>query len=447
LDKLLPLGIKTKEILKKVAMLEAPSGGAAMEIYSDWPVIWAEGKGAEITDVEGNKYIDLTGGFSVANIGYCHPAVIEAITKQVKKLTHCRSRSINLSRVELLEILAKIVPGENKKIHFATGGTEAVEIALKLVELYTNKHGVISFYGSWHGRTYASLSISSLKEAKHGIRQLLPEVTFVPYAYCYRCPMKLEYPSCSLACISLIENLLEDPMTGSANIVAMIVEPIQGYGGHIVPPVDFIRELRRICDEYNIILITDEIYTGFGRAGKMFAVEHFNIMPDIQIVGKGLTGCLPLSAVIGNSEIMDAGYGRYHSMTFQANPISCAVAIANLKVIQESNLVQASAEKGEYFMRRLRELSETYEIIGDIRGKGLMIGIELVDNRRTKKPAFKKTKDLILSACRLGLLVDVAGRKNVVRLTPPLVITKEQIDKAVEIFEVCFRKLKSNSAN
>jgi 4-aminobutyrate aminotransferase-like enzyme len=311
-----------------------------------------------------------------------------------------------------------------------------------MVKLHTKHQEVLTFCGSWHGRTHATLSLSGMKDAKQGVYPLVPGAVFVPYPYCYRCPLRLEYPDCGLCCIDLVETAVRDSMSGSAEIAAMIVEPIQGYGGHIVPPDEFLSSLRKICDENNLVLIIDEIYTGFGRTGKMFAVEHYDIIPDIHIMGKGMTSCFPFSAVVGRSEIMDAGRGTVHSMTFQANPVLCAAAIASLKILQEEKLVESSAEKGRYFMKRLNELAEANEVIGDVRGKGLLIGVELVENRRTKEPALKKTEELRLSAARRGVIVDVAARSNILRITPPLVITHEQIDKAMNGLEAALRSLK-----
>jgi 4-aminobutyrate aminotransferase-like enzyme len=338
-------------------------------------------------------------------------------------------------------MLSKQTPGQKKKIHFATGGAEAVEVALKLAKLYTKRHEIISFYGGWHGRTHATLALSGLKEVKQGSYPLLPGVVFLPYPYCYRCPLKLEYSSCSMACVGLVESAIEDPLSGNADVGAIIIEPIQGYGGHIVPPDEFLPSVQKICQKNNVLLIADEIYTGFGRTGKMFAVEHWGIIPDLHVLGKGLTGCLPLSVVVGRNEIMDASQGIIHSMTFQANPISCAAAIANLEIIQEMNLVEASAKNGRYFMKRLSELAETHQIIGDVRGKGLLIGVELVEDRTSKKTAIKKTRDLILYANKKGIIVDVAARPNILRVTPPLVITRKQIDSSVEVLDEALKRL------
>ncbi len=441
--KLVSPGPRTKEILDKIAKYEAPSSGAPSEKESEWPMVWAEGEGAEIRDLEGNEYIDLTAGFSAANTGYSHPKLAEAIYEQAKRLTDSKSRTPTVQRATLLEMLYKITPGKNKKIHFATGGAEANEVALKLVKLYNKKSEVVCFYGSWHGRTHATLAITGSRRAKEGVYPLPAGAVFVPYAYCYRCPLKLKYPECGVACLDLIENAVKDPLSGHADIGAMIVEPIQGMGGHAVPPKKFIQGLRKICDENNLVMIADEIYTGFGRTGKMFAVEHFDVLPDLHVMGKGLTGALPFSAIVGKTAIMDSGQGKLHSMTFQAYPLACAAAIATIEIIQEERLVEGSGRKGAYFMRRLMELAERYDLIGEVRGRGLLIGVELVESRRTKAPADKKTRQILLFAARNGVIVDVGARTNVLRITPPLVISMDQIDRVVDALEAGFKSLKN----
>jgi len=400
------------------------------------PIVVVDGKGATVRDMDGKEYIDCYAGISVVNAGHCHPRIVQAVKDQADRLIHCCSYIYHtVPAAELASRLAEIAPGRLEKTFFGNSGAEANECALKVVKKYTKRHEIIALECSFHGRTIGTLSVTGQAGRKrYDMGPYLSGVSFAPAPYCYRCPFQEEYPSCDLTCARRLEDIID--FHSSNNVAALIAEPVLGEGGVIVPPDGYFRAIKDILDAHNILLIADEVQSGFGRTGKMFAAEHYGVEPDIMTLGKAIAGGLPLSACLARAEIGDAFELGDHLSTFGGNPISCAAAIANLEIFREERLVDAAEEKGRYLIAELEEMKGRHELIGDVRGRGLMIGVELVKDRRTKIPATEEAFTVKERAMEQGVLLGYGGvRRNTVRFQPPLVITREQIDKALTVFE------------
>jgi 4-aminobutyrate aminotransferase len=326
------------------------------------------------------------------------------------------------------------------KYFFASGGTEANEASIKIARHHTKKHMFIGFMGGFHGRTAGTMPFSSSAPAqRRHFYPLMPGVTLAPYAYCYRCPFKLEYPDCNLWCVDFIEKWLFKRFVPPENTVGFLFEPIQGENGYVVPPPDFFQRLKKLADQYNLLMIDDEIQVGMGRTGKFLAIEHWNVIPDIISLGKGIAGGIPLSIAAARSEVLDLIPGA-HCTTTGGNPVACAAAQATLDVLFKEKLMDRSSELGDYTIKRLKEMQERYDVIGDVRGMGLAIAIELVKSRKTKEPIPDAAKDLIGRMFKNGVVM-VTGGVSSVRIAPPLVISKGFMDAGLEIFEGVVRQI------
>ena len=406
------------------------------------PVVVDEAKGAIIKDVHGKEYIDCFAGISVVNLGHCHPEVIEAAVNQAKKLVHACSYVYYIPVVaDLAEKLAEITPPRLQKTFFGNSGAEAVECAIKLARKFTKKYELIALMCSFHGRTLGTLSVTGqARRRKYDMGPYLPGVAFAYPPYCYRCSFGKTYPDCDLLCARSIRDVID--YCTSKGVAAFIAEPILGEGGIIPPPPEYFKIVKETLDEYGILFIADEVQTGFSRTGKLFAVEHYGVEPDIMTLAKGIADGFPISACIAREDIGNAFEPGDHLSTFGGNPVSAAAALANINVMLRDRLPDQVAEKGEYIMKRLDEMKEQYPIIGDVRGKGLMIGIELVKDQKKKTPAVEEVRK-IRDLCReKGLLVGSGGVKGcVLRIQPPLVIEKEQIDKALNILEESLKEV------
>jgi 4-aminobutyrate aminotransferase/(S)-3-amino-2-methylpropionate transaminase len=409
------------------------------------PLVLVEGKNALLKDINGKEYIDCFSGISVVNVGHCHPKVVEAAKKQLDKLIHCSGVYHSVPQTLLAEKLALITPRDLKKIFFCNSGAEAVEGAIKLTKKYALKRGraglsVIALQGSFHGRTALALTLTGQKKYKVGLATFAdyPGVVHAPTPYCYRCNYK--YPDCGIACACFLEDILE--LSTAGDVAALIAEPILGEGGVIVPPKEYWETVPKICRDHDIPLIIDEVQTGFGRTGAMFASEHWDIQPDIMTMAKGLGGGMPIGAFIAKDEIAAAFDPGDHFSTFGGNPVSCAAALANISVLIDEKFPEKVMELGEYTIKRLREIAEKREVIGDVRGKGLMIGVELVKDRTKNTPdpeAANKIRDKMRER---GVLIGVGGiKKCTLRLQPCLTITREQMDKVLEILESALKKV------
>jgi len=428
---------RAKEIMDKAGRYLITSMVSRIE-----PVVISEANGAVIKDVAGKEYIDCFAGISVVNSGHCQPEVLEAAISQAKRLVHACSYLYYIPQVvELAEKLAEIAPAPLQKTFFGNSGAEAVECAMKLARKYTKRYELIALMCSFHGRTLGTLSITGQSgRRKFDMGPYLPGIAFAYPPYCYRCPFEKEYPECDLLCARRILDTIE--YSTGKGIAAFIAEPVMGEGGIIPPPPEYFKTVKKTLDEYGILFVADEVQTGFGRTGKLFAIEHYGVAPDIMTLAKGIADGFPLSACITRQDIGDSFEPGDHLSTFGGNPVSAAAALANINLMLREKLPEQAAEKGNYIMKRLNEMKENYDIIGDVRGKGLMIGVELVKDRKKKTPAKDETRKLVELARERGLLIGSGGVKGcVLRLQPPLVIEKEQIDKALDLLETIMNEV------
>jgi 4-aminobutyrate aminotransferase len=408
------------------------------------PVVIARAQGATITDVEGKNYIDCFSGIAVINAGHCNEKVIEAAKAQMEKLVHCCSYVYySQPTADLAEKLAQITPGKLQKTFFANSGAEAIEGGLRLAKQFTGKTEFIALQASFHGRSYATLSVTGNNARKRRGGPYMVGCTFLPAPYCYRCFFELEYPKCHLRCARALEDIIT--FNTYDNVAAFIAEPLLGEGGIITPPDDYFLEIDKILKKHEILLLVDEVQTGFCRTGKMFGIEHFGVEPDIMAMAKGIADGFPLSAFIAREKIADSFKPGDHLSTFGGNPVSCAASLANIEFMLENKLDTQALEKGEFLKKELEKLAKSHKLIGEIRGKGLMIGIELI--RDSQKTPANTESNKIRDICReLGLLLGLGGvYGNVLRIQPPLVITKEELLELVKILDLAFENLAAMS--
>lgn len=397
------------------------------------PLVAAEARGVVVKDVDGNTYIDMTSGIGVTNTGHCHPKVVQAIKQQVEKLIHLPGTDFYTEKqVELAEKLFKLTPGNfEKRVFFTNSGTESIECAMKTLRWHTTKPLFLGFIGAFHGRSLGALSLTCSKRVQRERFSPLLPVVHAPYPYCYRCPFKLELPECDYWCVDYIEEILFQSVCPPGDLAGVVIEPIQGEAGYIVPPPKYFQRLTQLLQKYGLHIVVDEIQTGFGRTGRMFASEHWGLTPDIITLAKALAAGVPMGACVARKELMDWGPGA-HGTTYGGSVVAAAAAIANLEVIQEENLVENARIVGEHILAILREEGLDLPIVGDVRGKGLMIGVELVKDKKTKAYATKERDAVIGKAFRRGVLLLPAG-SSTIRLAPPLVITEEEAETGVNI--------------
>jgi len=427
----------TEEIIKKAEKYLITSMVPKIE-----PVVVSEANGAVVKDVAGREYIDCFAGISVVNAGHCRQEIVDAAINQAKKLVHACSYVYYIPpTVKLAEKLAEITPPHLQKTFFGNSGAEAIECAIKLARKFTKKYELIGLMCSFHGRTIGTLSVTGQSgRRKYDMGPYLPGISFAYPPYCYRCPFEKEYPDCDVLCARTVRDVVE--YCTSKGVAAFIAEPVMGEGGIIPPPPEYFKIIKEILDEYGILFIADEVQSGFGRTGKLFAIEHYGVEPDMMTLAKGIANGFPISACVARADIGDSFEPGDHLSTFGGNPVSAAAALANINVMLREKLPEKAAEKGEYVMKRLNEMKEEHEIIGDVRGKGLMIGVELVKDREKKIPAKEETRKIRDLAREKGLLIGSGGVKGcVLRIQPPLVIEKEQIDKALNILEESIKEV------
>ena len=436
--KITPPGPRARAIVERDGAVVSPSYPRCA------PFVMARGEGAVVEDVDGNVYLDFCAGIAVAATGHSHPDVVRAITEQASMFLHISTDYYHEPQVALGELLAEIAPiGDRARTFFSNSGTEAVEAAIKLARYHTKRFNIIAFLGSFHGRTLGSLAMTSSRTVqRRGFGPMAPGVFHAPYANPYRCPIGASDPeSCARECLGYIERQILTHLVSPDEVAAILVEPIQGEGGYVVPPPEFLQGLAAIAAQHGMLFIVDEVQSGIGRTGKMFAIEHAGVQPDIIIAAKGIASGLPMGVTIAREDVMDWPVGA-HSNTFGGNPVACAAAMATLKLVRDG-LMQNAANVGQFLQKALEGLAERHRLIGDVRGCGLMIGIELVRNRQTKERAGTERDALVMAAFRRGLLVLAAGA-NTVRLSPPLVITKAQAQTAVTILDEALAEV-SNS--
>ena len=400
-----------------------------------YPLAVKRGEGLALEDMDGNVYLDFTAGIAVCATGHCHPRVVAAIQKQAAELLHiCGADFYYPPLKDLAQKLAQIAPGPSaKRVLFTNSGAEAIEAAIKVARYHTRRQHIIAFYGAFHGRTMGALSLTASKvNQRRRFEPLMPEVTHVGYGNCYRCPYNLRYGTCGIGCVSQFEEKLFRTTLPPEEVAAIIVEPIQGEGGYVVPPPEYHPRLKALCEKHGILFVADEVQSGIGRTGKMFAIEHWGVEPDIVCTAKGLASGLPLGAMIAKDEIMDWPPGA-HASTFGGNPVACVAALETIALVEEG-LMENATSVGNLLMERLRSLQSRHPLIGDVRGKGLMIGIDLVQDRTLKTPA-PVERDAILQKCFARGLVLLGCGENSIRLCPALVVTPAEAETAVEILE------------
>ncbi len=403
-------------------------------VASVTPVVFESAEGALVFDEDGRKYIDCFAGISVTCAGHSNPEVIEAAKAQLEKYVHCCSYVYyNKPMADLAETLARITPGRLKKSFFANSGAEAIEGAMRMIKTYTGKREFIALQASFHGRSYATLSITGNSARKKRAGPYMSGVSFAPAPYCYRCPFNLKPETCGMRCAEYLDDIIK--FNTYNDVAAFIAEPIMGEGGIIPPPQPYFEKVKEVLDQYNILLFVDEVQTGFARTGKMFAIEHYEVEPDVMALAKGIANGFPLSAFIAPDEIADAFQPGEHLTTFGGNAISCAASLATINFLEREKIADKAAEKEKLVKERLERIKEEHPIIGDVRGRGLMIGVELVKDD-AKTPAVDEAKAVRKSCLEKGLLIGVGGVwANVLRIQPPLVITDDQLDEALDIIE------------
>lgn len=437
LIKVLPPGPKSKEYLDYQSLHES----TAVSYPKGMPMAIRRAKGATVEDVDGNLYIDFFGGAGVMNVGHSNPEVIEAASEQLVDLTHSLDIP-NPARKTLVETLLSLLPESLNKLFFGgPTGSDAIEVAMKLAKYNTRRIPMIAFEGAYHGMSAGALSLSSGLGFKEDFLPLVPEVHFVPYAYCYRCVLGKKPETCDLDCAKYLEHILEDPHSGVGQPAAVIVEAIQGEGGSIVPPDEFLPEIREICDKHDVLMIVDEVQAGLCRTGKMFAFEHTGTVPDIVTMSKGLGGAgFPISSVAYKGKLDTWPQGK-HIGTFRGNVIAYAAGNAALNFMVKNNLADYALGLGNSMLTWLKEIEKESKIVGEARGRGLMLGAELVKDKDSKEPAPELARRVRAFCHRHGLMLEIGGHySNVARFLPPLVLTEELALKGIEIFEDAIRE-------
>lgn len=423
-----PAGKRTKEIIDRdcdviSACLSRP-----------YPLVIESAKGAVITDVEGKTYIDFVAGIAVMNVGHSNPAVSAAIRDQLEKMAHCGFPDFFAEPpVKLAEKLRQMTGYD--RVFLCNSGTESVEAAIKLSMWKSRRQGLVGFYGAFHGRTLGSLSLTCSK-IRHKEHFPALRAVHTHYAYCYRCPLNLEYPDCGIECVHQIETVIFKRELSPDDTAAIVVEPVQGEGGYIVPPPEFHRKIRQICDDNNVLMVADEVQAGCYRTGTFMAMEHFGIRADVVCMAKALGGGLPLGAMLSSSQIMDWPPGT-HSNTFGGNLLASASSLAALNFMEHEDLGKRAGKTGEHMMKRLREMMTRYPVIGDVRGLGLMIGVELVKSDGSVDPAVRDRT--VVEGFKEGIVLLGCG-DSTIRFSPPLIIAEEEADTGLDRFEAALKR-------
>ena len=425
---------KSQEIVRRDRKVIAPGSRAHY-----LPLAIKRGRGATFEDLDGNHYIDFFSSAAVLNTGHSHPKVVEAVRAQLSEYLHFSTDYMYAEpQIKLAEELIRITPvNYEKKVLFGHSGSDAVDGAIKLARAHTKRPIIISFIGAYHGSTYGAISVSAISlNMKRSIGPLLPDTRYMPYPDCYRCQLGLESTYCQLDCMAYLETALKTYIPPD-EVAAIIMEPIAGDIGFIEPPQAYMEALQALCRKHGILLIVDEIQQGMGRTGKWFAFEHFGIEPDIIVLGKALGSGLPISAVVARAEYFDALIEPAHLFTLQGNSVCSSAAIATIATIEEEDLIAKAAEMGEYFIARFNEMKLKYPVIGDVRGRGLSIGVELVKDELTKERDPVAAPKIVYECWQKGVVM-IYLNTNILRIQPPLVITKAEADKALDIMDQAF---------
>jgi 4-aminobutyrate aminotransferase len=417
------------------AIIERDERVMSQNYRKDYPLVAERGYGAVVEDPDGNRYLDFAAGIAVVATGHSHPAVVAAIKEQADRFLHmCATDFYYENVVALAESFARRAPGPGPwRVFFANSGAEVVEGAIKLARLRTGRQKIVAFYGAFHGRTYGAMSLTASKPVqRRGYAPFVPEVAHTHYAYCYRCPVNREPSSCHVECLDLLTETMFGTTIDPAEIAAVIVEPVQGEGGYVVPHPGFLPRLRELTRRHGILLIADEVQCGMGRTGRFFASEHFGLEPDVLITAKGIASGMPLGALIARDDVMRWSSGG-HGSTFGGNPVSVAAALATFKLL-EDGLVENAARVGEGLIGSLRARLSRHDVVGDVRGLGLMIGVEIVTDRASRRAAPELREKILEEAFRRGLLLLGCG-KSTIRLAPPLIVDAEDAEIAALLLD------------
>ena len=412
-----------------------------------YPMVAKRGRGVVVEDQDGNEFFDFSAGIAVVSTGHCHPEVVAAIQRQAAELIHMSGTDFYYeTMVTLAERLSKIAPMPGPhKIYYGNSGAEAIETALKLSRYHTKRQNIIAFYGAFHGRTMGALSLTASKpQQRRRFGPLVPGVTHVPYPDVYRgIQGAQDAQAYALGCARFIEDKLFKTNLPPEEVAAIFVEPIQGEGGYVIAPTIFMQELRRICDRHGILLVVDEVQSGVGRTGRWWAVEHTGVQPDIVCIAKGIASGMPLGVVISRAEIMDWVPGS-HASTFGGNPVCVAAALATLDVIEKEGLLRNAAEVGNHILKRIADWPSSHRLVGDVRGRGLMIGVEIVKHKHTKEYAGPERDHIVELAFQRGILFLGCG-PSTIRIVPPLIVNKEEADAALDVLEECITIVEEQS--
>ncbi len=440
-----PPGPHSRALARRLAATEC---GEVTFLSDEFPVFWRRARGTYVEDVDGNVYLDMTGAFAVAGVGHGHPRVVEAIERQASRLIHGMGDvHPSESKVLLAERLTAVAPGDLGWPIFSTSGAEAVESVRKTCMVASGRPGLVAFEGAYHGLTFGALEATDREHFRRPFAaQWAGRVQRAPYPYCYRCPLGRVPGDCGLACLDYVQELLERPVDGERP-GGVLIEPVQGRGGTIVPPEGYLVGLRDLCHRFDVLLLFDEVFTGFGRTGAWFAAERFGVIPDVMAVGKALGGGMPISACIGRGEVMES-WGRstgeaVHTSTFLGHPLASAAALATLDVMEAEGLPSRARTLERVLMDGLRDLQSRHpDVVGEVRGVGLMAGLELVENPETRTPAGRLAWRLVTEALQEGLLLLPEGPAgNVIGLSPPLVVTEQEIEEALGIIDRLLERL------
>jgi 4-aminobutyrate aminotransferase len=418
---------------KARAVIERDHAVMSQNYRKDYPLVVERASGAMVEDPDGNRYLDFAAGIAVAATGHSHPDVVAAIKAQADRFLHmCATDFYYENVVALAEGLARRAPGPGPwRVFFANSGAEVVEGAIKLARLRTGRPKIVAFYGAFHGRTYGAMSLTASKPVqRRGYGPFVPEVLHSHYAYCYRCPVNRQPETCGVECLDLLTKTMFGTTVDPREVAAVIVEPVQGEGGYVVPHPGFLKRLREVTREHGILLIADEVQCGMGRTGRFFASEHFGLEPDIVTLAKGIASGMPLGALVARDDVMQWNDGG-HGSTFGGNPVSVAAALATFRLL-EGGLVDNARDVGSFLKTRLAERLAAVPVVGDVRGLGLMIGVEIVADKATRAPAPELREKILEEAFRRGLLLLGCG-KSTIRLSPPLVVDREDAAIAAEI--------------
>ncbi len=423
-------GKRAAAVVSKTQKYVSPS------ISRFYPLVVESAHGSLVRDVDGNQFIDFAAGIAVLATGSTHPKVVEAIERQANKFIHFSYTDFYYKNlVDLSEQLVSLVPGSfEKMVYYGNSGAEAIEAAMKLTRNYTKRPIFLAHSGAFHGRTMGALSLTASKPIQRkGSIPLVPDAVHFPFPYCYRCPWKQTFPECDYYCIDYFKEQYLEKFVPIDEVAAYFFEPVQGEGGYVIPPPDYFRRMEFMRKE-GVVFVCDEIQTGMGRTGKFLGIENFGVVPDVVTLAKGIASGLPLSATVASASIMKSWKPGQHASTFGANPVAVEAALATLEVMKSEHLLESARKLGATAMKRLLEMKEKYEIVGDVRGKGLFIGVEIVRSKKTKERGEKEAKEIINGCFKGGLLAITAGR-NTIRIVPPLTTTQEELDEGLDILE------------